>query len=388
MLKVGLIGKPNAGKSTIYSALTSNTVDIANYPFTTVKANLGIALIPKPCPEKIIGKKCNPREGTCINGTRYVPVEIIDVPGLIEGASEGKGMGNEFLDNIRDADALIHIFDLSDFPIGTDGKSPGYDEFLGIEMEMVKWLSSKISREWERFAKKADSSEERIERSLLKKIGSMGINEKQIAVILGRSAYPGKLTLWGEEDFNQLSRDILFVSKSLIPLGNKADLIDEKTAYRIRSVVNNCAMVSGDYELAMQKAFSHSMISSLESDFEISGNVPEKLRTALEKMRSFFSEKWVSRINDFLGSVVTDRLKYIVVFPVYDEGQWTDKAGNILPDAFLVPEGSTALELAFRIHTDIGNGFIRAIDAKTRRVVGKDHVLNDGDIIRIVAKTS
>lgn len=388
MLKIGLIGKPNAGKSTVYSALTSNTVDIANYPFTTIKANLGIALIPTPCPEKIIGKKCNPRDGTCINGTRYVPVEIIDVPGLIEGSSEGKGMGNEFLDHIRDADALIHIFDLADFPISNEGKSPGYDEFLEIEMEMVKWLSSKISRDWDRFAKKADSSDDRIERTLLKKIGSMGINEKQIAVILGRSAYPGKLTLWGEEDFIQLSKDILFISKSLIPLGNKADLIDEKTAYRIRSIVGNCTMVSGDYELAMQRAYSHSMISSLESNFEISGEVPEKIRIALEKIRSFFTEKWVSRINEFLGSVVTDRLKYIVVFPVYDEGQWTDKAGNILPDAFLVPDGSTALDLAFRIHTDIGNGFIRAIDAKTRRVVGKDHALKDGDIIRIVAKTS
>jgi len=388
LLKIGLVGKPNTGKSTIYSALTSNTVDIANYPFTTVKANLGIALVPKPCPEKIIGKKCNPREGTCINGTRYVPVEIIDVPGLIEGASEGKGMGNEFLDNIRDANALIHIFDLSDFPINSDGKSPGYDELIGIEMEMVKWLSSKISRDWERFAKKADSSDERIERSLLKKIGSMGINEKQIAVILGKSAYPSKLTLWGDDDFDQLSKDILFVSKSLVPLGNKADLIDEKTAYRIRSIVSNCAMVSGDYDLAVQRAYTHSMISSLESNFEISENVPEKIRIALEKIRSFFSEKWVSRINYFLSSVVTDKLKYIVVFPVYDEGQWTDKAGNILPDAFLVPEGSTALDLAFRIHTDIGNGFIRAIDAKSRRVVGKDHVLGDGDIIRIVARTS
>ncbi|MHB1470680.1 MAG: YchF-related putative GTPase [Thermoplasmataceae archaeon] len=387
MLKIGLVGKPNAGKSTIYSALTRNTVEIANYPFTTTKANLGIALIPTECPEKIIKKRCNPREGTCINGTRYVPLEIIDVPGLIEGSSEGKGMGNEFLDNIRDADALVQIFDLSDFPVNHDGKTHGYDEFMQIQIEMVKWLSSKISREWERFAKKADASGDRMERSLLKKIGSMGLNEKQIAVILSKNSYPAKLTLWGEEDFEQLSKDMLFVSKSLVPLGNKADLIDEKTAYKIRSVVDNCAMVSGDYELAMQKAFSHGMISSLDSDFEISPEIPEKLKVALEKMRSFFSEKWVSRINDFLGSVVTDKLKHIVVFPVYDEGQWTDKAGNILPDAFLVPEGSTALDLAFRIHTDIGNGFIRAIDAKTRRVVGKDHVLSDGDIIRIVAKT-
>lgn len=388
MLKIGLVGKPNAGKSTIYSALTKNTVDIANYPFTTVKANLGIALIPKECPEKIINKKCNPREGTCINGTRYVPVEIIDVPGLIEGSSEGKGMGNEFLDNIRDADALVHIFDLSDFPLNQDGKHPGYDELLQIQREMVKWLSSKISREWERFAKKADSSGDRVERSLLKKIGSMGLNEKQIAVILGKSAYPGKLTLWGKEDFEQLSKDMLFVAKSLVPLGNKADLIDEKTAYKIRSVVESCAMVSGDYELATQKAFSHGMISSIESDFEVLPETPEKLKAALEKIRTFFSEKWVSRINDFLGSVVTGKLNHIVVFPVYDENQWTDKTGNILPDAFLVPEGSTALDLAFRIHTDIGNGFIRAIDAKTKRVVGKDHILRDGDIIRIVAKTS
>ena len=111
MLSVGLAGKPNAGKSTFFKAATLAEVEIANYPFTTIDANHGVSFVRVPCPCKELGagKEC----GRCQDGVRYVPVELIDVAGLVPDAHLGKGLGNEFLDSLRVAEAVIHVLDAS-----------------------------------------------------------------------------------------------------------------------------------------------------------------------------------------------------------------------------------------------------------------------------------
>src|SRR6056297_3540481 len=105
---LGLVGKPSVGKSTFYKAATLAEVEIASYPFTTIKANRGVGYVKVKCAEVDFGVKCNPNHGFCINGERFVPIEIMDVAGLVEGASEGKGLGNQFLNDLRDADSFIH----------------------------------------------------------------------------------------------------------------------------------------------------------------------------------------------------------------------------------------------------------------------------------------
>jgi len=90
---------------------------------------------------------------------------------------------------------------------------------------------------------------------------------------------------------------------------------------------------------------------------------------------------------DILGEIIEKILKLIVVYPVYDDSTWTDKEGNVLPDAFLMQAGSTPLDLAYMVHTDIGEGFIRAIDCKSKMVIGKEHPLKDGDVVRIISKS-
>lgn len=390
VVKIGLIGKPNAGKSTLFSALTHNTAEVANYPFTTIKPNIGMAFFPVKCPEDEIGTKCNPREGKCENGTRYIPVEIIDVPGLIPGASEGKGMGNEFLENIRDSDALIHVFDSSgtsnlDGSIAEEKVDP-LDEIDFVFNELVEWLSSKISKDWEKFARKEDASKDKVETSLLKKMTGFGIGEKDISEILLSLTVPDKLSKWTEAEFRNFAEAFFKKAKPILYLANKADLIDEKEIERLRNSVKDCIFTAGEYELAIQKAFSSNLISSIEKDFEISEKASEKQRSALEKIRDFLSREYTERPQTLLERVVR-MLGYIVVYPVYDEAHWVDKNGNVLPDAFMLKKGETALDLAYRVHTEIGKGFIKAVDARSKMVIAKDHELKEGDVIRIVAKT-
>jgi len=110
---IGLVGKPSCGKSTFFKAATLANVLIASYPFATIKPNHGIGHVKVDCLCKDFKVKCNPQKGYCVDGNRFVPVELMDVAGLVEGASEGKGMGNQFLDDLRQADAFIHIVDVS-----------------------------------------------------------------------------------------------------------------------------------------------------------------------------------------------------------------------------------------------------------------------------------
>src|SRR3990167_5978353 len=110
---LGLVGKPSCGKSTFFKAATMAEVAIASYPFTTIKANHGVGYVKVDCIDKEFNTQCNPNHGFCINHKRFVPVDLMDVAGLVPGASEGKGLGNQFLDDLRNADVFIHIVDAS-----------------------------------------------------------------------------------------------------------------------------------------------------------------------------------------------------------------------------------------------------------------------------------
>ncbi|MCI4346985.1 MAG: 50S ribosome-binding GTPase, partial [Thermoplasmata archaeon] len=112
-MEIGVVGKPNVGKSTTFNALTLLDVPMAPYPFTTIKPNRGVGAVRAPCPHGEKGTPCTPGNARCTEGIRWVPVQLIDVPGLVPGAHEGKGLGHKFLDELRAADGLLQVIDAS-----------------------------------------------------------------------------------------------------------------------------------------------------------------------------------------------------------------------------------------------------------------------------------
>ncbi len=389
MLKIGLIGKPNAGKSTLFSAITSIDVDIANYPFTTIKPNVGISFIKDQCPENEITAKCNPREGRCVGGIRYIPVEIIDVPGLIEGASEGKGMGNEFLDNVRDADIIINLFDVSGMTDLegnlSENKHDLKEDVKFVYREIVNWMNGKISKDWQKFSRKEDNSPERLEVKMLQKAATFGLNEKDVIFIMTKEKFPDKLIHWGNDDINRFSEAILKYAKPVFNIGNKSDLLTEETLKEFLGNETNY-LISAQYELLIEKAFNNGYISSDGNDFTFTAKSGEAQKTVLNDIMLKYKGGSIMRFYDVLTAIIKS-LGYIVVYPVLDETGWEDKNGNVLPDAYLMKEGDTALDLAYKIHTDIGKNFIRAVNGRTKRIIGKDYKLLNNDVIKIISNS-
>ena len=164
---LGVVGKPNTGKSTFFSAATFVAAEIANYPFTTIKPNRGVGYVRTPCVHEEFKVKDNPKNSLCLDGVRLVPVELIDIAGIVPGAWEGRGLGNQFLDEIRRADALIHVVDASG---GTDceGKSckPGEHDPLEdvkfLEREITMWMVTILKKDWSKIARTAEADKKGI----------------------------------------------------------------------------------------------------------------------------------------------------------------------------------------------------------------------------------
>ena len=150
---IGFVGKPSSGKSTIFAAATLIDVARASYPFTTIEPNRGMGFVRVECVDKEFNVQCNPRSGFCVNHTRFVPVELLDVAGLVPGAHEGKGLGNKFLDDLRQADVLIHVVDASGSTnekgeaVESGSHDPSKDvKFLEEELEL--WMLGILENNW------------------------------------------------------------------------------------------------------------------------------------------------------------------------------------------------------------------------------------------------
>ena len=303
----------------------------------------------------------------------------------MEGASQGKGMGNQFLDSVSDLNAIVNLVN----PMGDDGKPltpEGIEKAASeTENEIFTWFASRISRDWQRFAKKEDATDSPLDEKLITKMSFFGINREQIKIVLSRESFPHGLSAWSEDDFMNFSRSVFKHIKPVIRVVNKGDLIhDVNTMERLPEM--GYSIISADYELSIWKALNHGLIDSPES-IKPKENASSAQKNALSQISSLFSSGKILRISSMFSRIIYDYLQYIVVYPVYDESKWTDKKGKVLPDAFLMKHSSTAEDLAYMIHTDIGEGFIRAVDGRTRMILGRNYELKDRDVIRIVSKT-
>ncbi len=392
-MDVGVIGKPNVGKSTFFNAVTLGGAEIANYPFTTIDSNIGATYVTYKCPCKELNLTCSPQNSKCIDGTRLVPLKIIDVAGLVKGAHTGRGLGNKFLNDLSRAETLIHIVDASGstdiegnpVPIGTH--NPIEDiEFL--EEEINLWFFGILNDNWFRFARKVCSGHHDFCKIVAEQFTGIGITEGNvIASIRETGLNPEQCIHWKDEELLIFARSLRKISKPITIVLNKVDIAPPENIKALKEKIGEVFTVSAEAELVLRKASNAGLLKYIPSQksFEITGNLNDKQKEALNKIKNFMEKNEGTGVQNVINQVVFNILGKIVVYPVEDESHMKDGKGNVLPDAYLMEKGSTPRDLAFRIHTDIGKSFLYAVNARTKMRIKDDYELQNGDIIKIVS---
>ena len=393
MLQIAVTGKPNVGKSSFFNSATASQVEMANYPFTTIDANKAVGHVISECPCKEMNVTCNPHNSQCIDGTRLIPIELIDVAGLVPGAHEGKGLGNKFLDDLMQAKVFIHVIDASGStdaegnPVDPGSHDPLEDiEFL--EHEIVMWMYGIVSKNWVRLIRKVEAEHLDFSKVIFEQLSGTGILIEDVIEAL-RTVNPnyGK---WEDEDLIEFVRNLLNIAKPSLVIANKADLPGAReNIERMQEKYPRVIPTSAESELALMNATRAGLISYISGDSSFEIIDESKLNAnqikALEYIQTNILDVYGSTgIQEALNTAVFDLLDMIVVYPVGDEHKLTDQKGNVLPDAFLVPKGSTPREFAYIIHTDIGDKFMHAVDARKSMRIASDYELQDRDIIKIV----
>jgi ribosome-binding ATPase YchF (GTP1/OBG family) len=392
---VGLIGKPNVGKTTFFVAATMKDAEIADYPFTTIEPNVGVAYLKTDCVCHEFNVNDNPRNSLCIKGKRMIPVKLVDIAGLVEGASEGRGKGNKFLDEVRQADALIHVVDASG---STDSEGrhvhPGtWDPIKDIEIverEFDLWLFSIIMKDWDKISRISEM-DGKLAENLSQRLSGLSITKGQVESVIEKFGNDKKYSAWDKEKIFVIASELRKISKPSIIAANKCDIATaEKNIERMKQKGRRVIPCSAEAELLLRKAANSGLIDyepgagsfSIRETAKLSKTQIEALRMVEEKVLKKYGSTGVQEV---INSSYFDLLGCIVVYPVEDERKLSDSKGNVLPDAYVMKEGSTALDLAYAIHTELGEKFLYAIDARKGIRLGGNYRLKNRDVIKIVS---
>jgi ribosome-binding ATPase len=386
MLTLALAGKPNCGKSTFFKAATMANAEIANYPFTTINPNFGVAYVRTKCACTDLKIKCT----HCVDGNRFVPVNLIDVAGLVPDAHKGKGLGNQFLDHLRQADAILHIIDASGGtdsegnPVGVGNHDPAEDvKFLGFEMTM--WVYGILAKHWSQISRGSQGKGAAIQQGIAETFTGLGITTDDIRDVELKLKLD--LVHANMEDLIPLCAEVVKISKPMLVIGNKFD--EAPAALRAKLAEEKVAFASAASELALRNAAAANVVKYLPGDEQFgivneAGLSPAQ-KAGLAKIAAVMKECKGTGVQQAVNRAVFELLDMIVVYPVEDENHFCNKQGDVLPDAFLMKKGSTPHDLAYQVHTEIGKGFLYAIDARTKMRIKETHELKNGDIIKIVS---
>ena len=398
MLTIAIIGKTNTGKTTLFNAATLLNAKISNFPFTTKKPNIGTAYVCDICVCKELGVKDNPLNSACIDGWRYVPIHLVDVPGLVKDAWKGRGLGNQFLSAIGQADALIHVVDASG-SIDADGRitQPGsgnpVSDAIDIETEIYRWIADIIERNRESIIHESASSS--LAQALTKSLSALKVHPSQTLKAIENAKL--KKVLFKEWTIDQTIKFAAFLLPIIKPtmiIANKMDIATAEkyfgilTEYYGRSLVAAC---SAEAELILRRAEKKGLLEYTpgQEKFRIKENaeLTPKQQAALNYIEKRVMGKWFNTgIQQALNTVVFKLLKNNMVYPVSDEQKFTDHHLNVLPDVHLMPDGTTPIDLAKSIHSTLAENYILAIDARTGIRLPKDYHLRHKDVIKIVTR--
>jgi ribosome-binding ATPase YchF (GTP1/OBG family) len=389
---IGLVGKPNSGKSTVFKAATLMDVLIANYPFATIKPNHGMAYVKIKDLAPEFGRVSNPREGYVKKDWRFVPFELMDVAGLVEGASTGKGLGNEFLSDLAAADAFIHVVDMSGETDGEGKPTKDYDPAKDIEFiehELDLWYWGILRKVWDVFARKTEMQKTNFAESVAKQFSGLKVNAEDVKrVILKSNLNIEKPSSWTPNELAMFAHMLRKQTKAMIIAANKIDRPNGEANFnRIKEQFDYPIVPCfADGELSLRQADRVGLVEYIpgENKFEIKKELSDKQKEALNEIQKILDKFGSTGIQEVMNKVVFEIMDYLCVFPA--GSKMTDSKGNVLPDCYIMKNGSTALDFAFRLHTDIGKNFVKAISLKTKQAVGKDYVLKHRDGIEIIVR--
>jgi ribosome-binding ATPase YchF (GTP1/OBG family) len=393
-MQVGIVGAPNQGKSTFFNAATLAGAQMADYPFTTIKPNQGIGFLRIRCACRDFNVTCKPKHGYCSHGERFVPVTLLDVAGLVPGAHEGKGLGNQFLDDLRQASALIHVIDASG-STNSQGEKVAKGSFdpaetvRFLEEEIDLWFFGILHGNWHKFSKKVKQENKKLVSEIAGQFTGLGVAEVQVEAAIHACSLSDDPTLWGDEDLRKFATKLREISKPMMIVANKIDIPGAYENYeRLKKEFPQYKIVpaSAESELALRNAAKHGWIEYAPGDtgFKIAdgARLDERQGKGLEFLKHFLEKYKATGVQEALNAAVFELLKYIVVYPV--GAKLCDKDGNVLPDTYLMPPKTTALSFAYALHTDFGDNFVAAIDMRTKNKVGKEHELKNGDVVELV----
>jgi ribosome-binding ATPase YchF (GTP1/OBG family) len=394
---LGIVGKPNTGKSTFFCAATLAPAEIANYPFTTIKPNRGVGYIRAPCICKEFNVKDNPKNSLCMNGIRLIPVELIDCAGLVPGAWQGRGLGNQFLDEIRKADALVHVIDASG---GTDiegrlVKPGGHDPLEDakfLETEITMWLVQILKKDWPKIARTAESSGSDLTAMLELQLSGLAIKRSHIIEAIRKAKLnEDKPTKWSDDDLIKFLDELRKIAKPMLIAANKVDVLTaEENVERLKKLDYDVIPTCAEAELVLRRAAEKGLIDYKPGDCNFNILKPSEITEAQSKALKVVQENILLKfgttgVQEAINTAYFQLLDMIVVYPVEDVEHLSDHEGRVLPDAYVVPYGTTARQLAYIIHTELGECFICAIEAREKKRIGENYILKDRDVISIVS---
>lgn len=394
-MQVGIVGAPNQGKSTFFNAATLAGAEMADYPFTTIKPNQGVGYVRIECVCKDFNTQCNPRQGMCIQGQRFTPVTLLDVAGLVPDAYLGKGLGNQFLNDLSQASALIHVIDASGATNDHGEKVPvgSYDPCNTVrflEREIDLWYNSILEKNWDKFVRKVKLEKGKLSEQITSQFTGLGVKENQVLEAMASCKLPEDGTVWSKEDLLAFSTKLREMAKPMMVAANKMDIEGAYENYQ-RMVKDfpsyKITPTSAESELALRRAEKAGIISYTPGDSKFEIKEPSKLndkqKKALETIQQLLDKLGSTGVQQALNTTVLDLLGYIAVFPG-GVNKLCDSQGRVLPDVFLLPPGSEAINFAYTLHSDFGDHFICAIDVKTKMKMGKEHKLKHRDVVELV----
>lgn len=398
MIKIGLIGKTNTGKTTFFNAATLASAEISNYPFTTKHPSTGNAQAITICVHKEFDVQDNPKNSRCMDGWRYIPIELIDLPGLIKGAWQGKGLGNQFLTVAAQSDALIHVVDVSGGidvtgKVTEQGTGDPVADVGDIEEELAMWYLKLLEGNRDKISRSISAGVDII-MAITDVLRGVGVRDEHVKMALKKNfMMEGKFDEFDSQKIKNFLRSLRYISKPTLILANKIDLPSAADNFkRLRDKYKDVLVIpsSADAELTLRRAESRGLIRYNPGDerFEIvhQEQLNEKQKWALNFIRQDILGEYLRTGVQFAINVAVFKLLSMnTVYPVADIKKLSDKHGNILPDVYLMESGSSIEDLAKTIHTELAKGILYAIDARDGLHLPRNYILKDRDILSIVS---